>query len=344
MKENTSSTLLPVQFHEDTIFCITHNDEPYTPMKPIVENMGLDWRAQATKLRANKQRWGVVIITTPSEGGNQETTCMPVRKLPGYLATIQPNKVKPELREKIIRYQNESDEVLYNYWMKEIRCEAAQPRQLPLSTAEDRLPLRNLVAEWVKASGQSYSTCWKQVSAAFGLAKISELPASWVPNACAWVQDRLDMAQKAIEYQSQNQECQKNDITRDICKAVTDAMQDKKMDEQISIRERVKAAFECKPLPATKTAPVLPESNDILPLEGPTKQNVTERSVIQFLRDGLRSLNAAYQHAGLLVNIGKCPIEGFRRSLYIACMSDINGAAAIVRAMIAAEEIPAAKR
>lgn len=63
-----------------------------------------------------QDRWGVVIMTTPSSGGNQETICLPIRKLAGFLATINPAKVKEELRDRIIQYQNECDDVLYHYW------------------------------------------------------------------------------------------------------------------------------------------------------------------------------------------------------------------------------------
>lgn len=109
--------LSPVTFHGDTIFCIDYRNHPYTPMKPIVENMGLVWAAQSVKLNAHKERWGVSIIEIPSNGGEQEMLCMPVRKLPSYLASINPKKVRPELRPKIELYQNESDDALWNYWM-----------------------------------------------------------------------------------------------------------------------------------------------------------------------------------------------------------------------------------
>ena len=106
--------LSPVPFHGDTIFCINHRGQPYTPMRPLVENMGLDWQSQAAKLRANRERWGVVNIATPSQGGEQHATCLPVRKLPAFLASINPKKVRPELRAKIELYQAESDDALWN--------------------------------------------------------------------------------------------------------------------------------------------------------------------------------------------------------------------------------------
>lgn len=50
------SQLSPVTFHGDTIFCIILNDQPYTPVKPIVENLGLSWGTQSVKLNSNKER------------------------------------------------------------------------------------------------------------------------------------------------------------------------------------------------------------------------------------------------------------------------------------------------
>ena len=44
--------------------------------------------------------------------------CLPLRKLLAWLTTISPNKVKPELRDTVIMYQNECDDVLWNYWTK----------------------------------------------------------------------------------------------------------------------------------------------------------------------------------------------------------------------------------
>ncbi|WP_428454186.1 phage antirepressor N-terminal domain-containing protein [Photobacterium kasasachensis] len=42
--------------------------------------------------------------------------CLPLRKLFGWLQTISPNKVKPEIRNLVIQYQNECDDVLWQYW------------------------------------------------------------------------------------------------------------------------------------------------------------------------------------------------------------------------------------
>ncbi len=50
------ATLSPVQFHSSTIFVVTHKGEPYAPIKPILEDMGLNWQSQQAKLTANRER------------------------------------------------------------------------------------------------------------------------------------------------------------------------------------------------------------------------------------------------------------------------------------------------
>ena len=110
--------LVPVPFRGATLFLIEYNGEPYTPMRPIVEGMGLGWSSQASKIRNNRARWGVVILDTPSSGGIQKTNCIPLRKLAGWLMSVHPSKVKPEIRSKIISYQSECDDALWDYWNK----------------------------------------------------------------------------------------------------------------------------------------------------------------------------------------------------------------------------------
>ncbi|MEN6082796.1 phage antirepressor N-terminal domain-containing protein [Chromobacterium piscinae] len=106
----------PVPFRGATLYLMERNNEPYTPMKPIVEGMGLAWQVQHRKLSTSVDRWGITMMVIPSDGGGQDMLCMPLRKLAGWLMTIHPNKVKPEIRDRIVAYQNECDEALWQYW------------------------------------------------------------------------------------------------------------------------------------------------------------------------------------------------------------------------------------
>lgn len=42
--------------------------------------------------------------------------CLQLRKLSAWMLTIYPNKVKSEIRDKVIQFQEECDDVLYRYW------------------------------------------------------------------------------------------------------------------------------------------------------------------------------------------------------------------------------------
>lgn len=63
---------------------------------------------------------------------------------------------------------------------------------LTASTKDQRKPLRDVVTSWCVRANIQYPHAWKQVQAAFNLNNISELPAEWIPDACQWVQKRID--------------------------------------------------------------------------------------------------------------------------------------------------------
>ncbi len=74
---------------------------------------------------------------------------------------------------------------------------AALPSQSPLSTSEDRKPLRALVHAWAQVAGVHHAALWPQVKAHFQLSRIDDLPAEWIPDALAFVQGKIDELGKA---------------------------------------------------------------------------------------------------------------------------------------------------
>lgn len=125
-KVDTMTNTITVPFYDNELYVVEYNNEPYVPMKPIVEGMGLDWKSQFSKIKSRFSK-GMVEITIPTKGGEQSMLCLALRKLAGWLHTINPNKVKPEIRDKVIQYQEECDDVLYQYWTT---GQAINPRKL----------------------------------------------------------------------------------------------------------------------------------------------------------------------------------------------------------------------
>lgn len=111
------SALMTVPFHGANLMLVEHEGQPYVPMRPMVEGMGVDWSAQRKKLVSNGKRWGVAFIATPSGNGEQELICIPLRKLPGWLSSLEPGRIKsPTARQKIELFQEECDDALWQYW------------------------------------------------------------------------------------------------------------------------------------------------------------------------------------------------------------------------------------
>ncbi|GJM40423.1 MAG: hypothetical protein DHS20C20_07050 [Ardenticatenaceae bacterium] len=143
----TDNTLVPiiqkeVTFYEDVIMAvqvkIDERELIYIPIRPICNYLGLDWSAQYRRINRDPVLsdaiQGVAITTTPSSdgrgGGLQEMSCLPLKFLPGWLFGVNANRVKEDLREKIIRYQRESYDVLW---------EAFQEGRLTAGTAFEDL-------------------------------------------------------------------------------------------------------------------------------------------------------------------------------------------------------------
>ena len=57
-----NTSLVHVPFYGTILFLVDVNGEPYTPMKPIVEGMGLDWGGQHKKITAVDSRWDLHLL------------------------------------------------------------------------------------------------------------------------------------------------------------------------------------------------------------------------------------------------------------------------------------------
>ncbi|MEI7006032.1 phage antirepressor N-terminal domain-containing protein, partial [Pectobacterium parmentieri] len=150
-----------VQFHGQPIITAMVAGIAYVAMKPIVENIGVDWSGQMAKLKNQRGKFGCRDISTPTNGGFQKMLCIPLRKLNGWLFSINPEKVRDDIREKLIKYQEECFTVLHEYWTK---GEAVNPRKAKQSTAKQLTPLRQTVERLIATGmGNIYGDIWKLV-------------------------------------------------------------------------------------------------------------------------------------------------------------------------------------
>ena len=115
-----------VDFHGDQLVAVlvaAGEDSPtiYAPVRPLCELLGVNWASQRQRIRRDPvlsdAAQGVVVITPPSMdgrgGGPQEMLCLPIDFLHGWLFGISVERVRPELRDKIIRYQRDCYRALW---------------------------------------------------------------------------------------------------------------------------------------------------------------------------------------------------------------------------------------
>lgn len=187
MSITTGNLAINVPFYDSELYVVSYNGEPYTPMKPIVEGMGMAWQSQLEKIKQRFSSTVTEIVMVAGDGKLRTMICLALRKLAAWLNTISPNKVRPEIRDRVIRYQEECDDVLYDYWTK---GQAVNPHKSE-TTADDRTPLRGLVNRIMGKTGIHYQPLYKMIHREFGVNHIDELTAKQVAEAMEYLAGKV---------------------------------------------------------------------------------------------------------------------------------------------------------
>ncbi len=174
---NTSS----VQFHGQPLITAMVTGVAYVAMRPIVENIGIDWAGQTVKLKKQKEKFGCCDIATPSKGGVQSMLFLPLKKLNGWLFSINPERVRADIRDKLIAYQEECFTVLHDYWTK------GSALRKPATTVDDRTPLRDAVNMLVSKKHLMYPEAYSIIHQRFAVESIEDLTPEQIPQAIEYV-------------------------------------------------------------------------------------------------------------------------------------------------------------
>lgn len=163
-------SVISVPFHGSTLYIVKHQGKPYVPMKPIVDGMGMDWQRQRAKLKGQFNTHIKKFIILPSVD-SQPTTflCLALNNFSDWMQTICPNKVKPQIRDKVIQYQCECHDLLNKGLAK------GESKQVSASTAEERTPLQTAVNRIAHKYGLPYQAIYKLIHHQFGTKHRDEL-------------------------------------------------------------------------------------------------------------------------------------------------------------------------
>ncbi|EFM0533661.1 phage antirepressor Ant [Escherichia coli] len=155
----------------------------YVAMKPIVENLGMSWGTQQQKLMKQLDKFNCIHMNmVAADGKLRKLLCLPLKKLNGWLFSINPEKVRDDIRDKLIQYQEECFTVLHDYWTKG-KAENARKK----TSVDDRTPLRDAVNMLVSKKHLMYPEAYAMIHQRFNVESIEELDASQIPQAVEYI-------------------------------------------------------------------------------------------------------------------------------------------------------------
>jgi hypothetical protein len=175
-EEMSENALAPVEqktvvFYDDEITAVLVEVEgrrrAYVPVRPICEFLGVAWSPQLRRINRDPilSASSISVTVTVTESGQRgHVICLPLDHLNGWLFRINAERVKPEVRDKVLRYQRDCYRVLADAfldmsesddWMTtdpETRMALQQIEQLGLAIAEMARDQLKIMARLDKAA------------------------------------------------------------------------------------------------------------------------------------------------------------------------------------------------
>lgn len=170
-----------VSFNNQSLITVEQNGNHYVAMKPICENIGIQWESQYNRIRRDDVLNSVIFIMnmTGSDSKNYQMICLPIEYLNGWLFGIDINRCKPEIRGTLIKYKKECYQALHDYWFN-----GKAERK---TTVDDRTGLRNAVNMLVSKKGLIYSDAYHLIHQRFNVESIEDLTLEQLPQAVEYV-------------------------------------------------------------------------------------------------------------------------------------------------------------
>lgn len=116
--KQVSGDIVEIPFHGSVMIAQKSDDgEIYAALKPICENIGIDFNGQKQRLERTPWATMCIIHTVASDGKRHDMTAVNRKTLTMWLATIDTNRLSNEqARQNVTVYQKEAAEALDKYF------------------------------------------------------------------------------------------------------------------------------------------------------------------------------------------------------------------------------------
>ena len=120
-----------------TLQVVQNEREQLVAVKPVCEILGVNYTTQVEKLKAHPIFGSTIPLrgTVGADGKAREMLCIPLQFFPGWLFSINPENVKEEARENLIKYQLECNKVLFDYFFS--RVDFSRKKEVAVTKAKE---------------------------------------------------------------------------------------------------------------------------------------------------------------------------------------------------------------
>lgn len=97
----------PITFHDWTGSAVWHDRTWWLSPRQLADHLALNWSPQYRKIRGSGLHKGVLIMSTPSAGGSQDTILLSIDHFAVWLLSISASKVAPDRKALLVEMQEE---------------------------------------------------------------------------------------------------------------------------------------------------------------------------------------------------------------------------------------------
>ena len=161
-----------IVFNNQKLITFEKDGIQYTAIKPICENIGIDWESQRQRIMRDDvlNSTACMIKVVAEDGRLREMLSLPLQFLNGWLFGVDSKRVKSEqAKEYLFKYKMECYQALNNYWQDGIAVNKRMSQNFENLSIEDLL---NASLEQGKTATEICNQVTKAENISFGMGSL----------------------------------------------------------------------------------------------------------------------------------------------------------------------------
>lgn len=161
-----------IVFNNQKLITFEKDGIQYTAIKPICENIGIDWESQRQRIMRDDvlNSTACMIKVVAEDGRVREMLSLPLQFLNGWLFGVDSKRVKSEqAKEYLFKYKMECYQALNNYWQDGIAVNKRMSQNFENLSIEDLL---NASLEQGKTATEICNQVTKAENISFGMGSL----------------------------------------------------------------------------------------------------------------------------------------------------------------------------